>query len=192
MAQAALGPAVDQAVSAVLPMLRQKNLKLDVAVGEELPLAAVRETVLRQLALSLLENACRASTQDGRLLVRAETVSANGSGPSTARAVALIVSDAGVGIRAEDRERVFDSQYYLGGGRPIVGLGDNSANLAVVQKLAQASGGDLYFESRAGAGTTFTLRLPAAEVRPWTMLKLKQERDTTAQEPLKPATGEAS
>ncbi|CUS03180.2 putative Histidine kinase [Candidatus Promineifilum breve] len=192
VAQAALGPAVDQAVSAVLPMLRQKNLKLDVAVGEELPLAAVRETVLRQLALSLLENACRASTQDGRLLVRAETVSANGSGPSTARAVALIVSDAGVGIRAEDRERVFDSQYYLGGGRPIVGLGDNSANLAVVQKLAQASGGDLYFESRAGAGTTFTLRLPAAEVRPWTMLKLKQERDTTAQEPLKPATGEAS
>ena len=192
VAQAALGPAVDHAVGVVLPLLRQKNLKLDVAVSEDLPLAAVKETVLRQLALSLLENACRASAEDGCLLVRAETISANGSGPASGRAVALTVTDAGVGIRAEDRERVFDSQYYLGGGRPIAGLGDNSANLAVVQKLAQASGGDLYFESRAGAGTTFTLRLPAAEVRPWTLMKIKQEVDAAGQKRLKPAAGETT
>jgi signal transduction histidine kinase len=192
VAQAAIGPAVDHAVGVVLPMLRQKNLKLDVAVGEDLPLAAVKETVLRQLALSLLENACRASVEDGALLVRAEAISANGSSPATGRAVALMVSDAGVGIRAEDRERVFDSQYYLGGGRAIAGVGDNSANLAVVQKLAQASGGDLYFESRAGEGTTFTLRLPAAEVRPWTLMKIKQEIDAGGQKRLKPASDAAS
>lgn len=191
VAQAAIGPAVDHAVGVVLPMVRQKNLKLDVGIGEDLPLAAVKEAVLRQLALSLLENACRASTEDGCLLVRAEIVWANGSSPATGRAVVLMVTDAGVGIRAEDRQHVFDSQYYLGGGRPIAGLGDNSANLAVVQKLAQASGGDLYFESRAGAGTTFTLRLPAAEVRPWTLMKLKQERDAAGQKRLKPETGDA-
>lgn len=187
VAQAAIGPAIDHAVGVVLPMVRQKNLKLDVAVGDDLPLVAVKETVLRQLALSLLENACRASVEDGALLVRAEAISANGSGPTTGRALALMVSDAGVGIRAEDRERVFDSQYYLGGGRAITGVGDNSANLAVVQKLAQASGGDLYFESRAGAGTTFTLRLPVAEVRPWTLMKIRQELDAGGQKRLRPA-----
>ena len=40
--------------------------------------------------------------------------------------------------------------YYLTGGRPIVGLGDNSANLAVVQNPAQAGGGDMYFGSKPG------------------------------------------
>lgn len=196
VAQSALGPAVDHAAGAILPILRQKNLKLDVTVDHDLPLVALKETVLRQLVLSLLENACRASKEEGTVTVRAEPISANGSGPASGRAVALWVSDSGSGIRAEDRERVFDSQYYLSGGRPIVGLGDNSANLAVVQKLAQASGGDLHFESKPGVGTTFTLRMPAAEVRPWTLMKVKQQMEAGGSKPPKPEpnapTGETS
>jgi signal transduction histidine kinase len=173
VAQAAIGPAVEHATGIILPILRQKNLKLDTAIGESLPLVAVKEGVLRQLVLSLLENAVRASPEDGCVLVRAEPLAPAG-GPLTARAVTLSVGDSGAGIRAEDHKRVFDSQYYLSGGRPIAGLGDNSAGLAVVQKLAQAGGGDLTFESAVGVGTTFTLRLPAAEVRPWTLMKIKQ------------------
>lgn len=177
VAQAAIRPAVEHAIGVVLPMLRQKNLKLDMMINDDLPLVAVKETVLRQLVLSLLENSCRASAEDGSVLVHAKTILTNGNGPASGRMVSLMVADTGAGIRAEDRERVFDSQYYLGGGRPIVGLGDNSANLAVVQKLAQASGGDLQFETKLGTGTTFMLRLPAAEVRPWTLMKVRQESD---------------
>lgn len=188
VAQSALAPAVEHAAGAILPMLRQKSLKLDMTMDADLPLVAVKETVLRQLVLSLLENACRASKEEGTIAVRAEVVSANGSAPTSGRAVALLVSDSGSGIRAEDRERVFDSQYYLTGGRAIVGMGDNSANLAVVQKLAQASGGDLYFESKPGVGTTFTLRMPAAEVRPWTLMKVKQQMDVAGKQ-AKPASG---
>jgi hypothetical protein len=58
----------------------------------------------------------------------------------------------------------------------VRGLGDSSANLAVVQKLAQAGGGDLVFDSVAGVGTTFTLRLLAAELRPWSVLTPRPER----------------
>lgn len=188
VAQAAVGAAVEHSTGVILPMLRQKNLKLDMVIGEDLPMVAVKETVLRQLVLSLLENSCRASGEDGCILVRAEALSPNGSSPTTGRAVLLRFTDAGSGIRNEDQERVFDSQYYLSGGRPIVGLGDNSANLAVVQKLAQASGGDLHFESKLGAGTTFTLRLPAAELRPWTLMKVKQEAGLSAKR-VNPAAG---
>ncbi len=188
VAQAAIGPAVEHAIGVVLPILRQKNLKMDVAISDDLPLVAVKEAVLRQLALSLLENACRASAENGAILVRAMTPQVNGAGPSAARAVLLMVTDAGAGIRPEDRLRVFDSQYYLAGGRPIGGLGDNSANLAVVQKLAQAGGGDLQLESRPGEGTTFTLRLPVAEVRPWTLLKIKSEPDAGGGRRVTPVT----
>ncbi len=189
VAQSALSPAVEYAAGAILPMLRQKNLKLDMAVEHDMPLAAVKEAVLRQLVLSLLENSCRASKEDGTVSVRAELISTNGGGPASGRAVALLVSDSGPGIRADDRDRVFDSQYSLSGGRPIIGLGDNSANLAVVQKLAQASGGDLQFESKLGVGTTFTLRLPAAEVRPWTLMKVKQQMETSGAKHSVPEAG---
>jgi len=171
VAQAAVTPVVESATTSVLPILRRKNLTLDVALGDDLPLVSVKETVLRQLVLSLLENACRASAEDGDLSLRAQLAPA-GEGRN-GRMVDLAFTDSGVGIQLEDRGRVFDSRDYLAGRRPIPGLGDNSATLAVVQKLAQASGGDLLLESSVGAGTTFTLRLPAAELRPWTVLKLE-------------------
>jgi signal transduction histidine kinase len=174
VAQAAVGPAVEKTIGKILPIIRRKNLKLDLAIADELALVAVKEGVLRQLALSLLENACRASLEDGRVLVRAEMVTANGGGPARARSVALMVTDSGTGINPDDRERVFGASSAQGGERPIAGLGVSSGTMGVVQKLAQASGGDLNFDSVVGQGATFTLRLPAAEVQPWTLMKINR------------------
>lgn len=187
VAQAAVASVVEGTVAAILPVLRRRHLKLDLAFGPELPLVSVKEAVLRQLVLSLLENASKVSAEGSAVVVRAEAMALNGTRPAGSRVVALAFVDSGGGIPAEDRAHVFDSQYYLGGGRPIPGLGDNSGNLAVVQKLAQASGGDLAFESTPGRGTTFTLRLPVAELRPWTKLKIKPP-DSTRQG-AKPAEG---
>ena len=183
VAQSAVAPAVEGAAAAVLPMLRQKNLKLDLALAADLPLVSVKETVLRQLVLSLLNNACRASAENSVVVVSATAASAepattNGSKAAGGRMVALAFRDTGGGVPPEERERVFGTQPNLSGGQPVRGLGDSSANLAVVQKLAQAGGGDLVFDSVAGVGTTFTLRLPAAELRPWSVLTPRPERAT--------------
>jgi signal transduction histidine kinase len=171
--QAAVGPAVEKTIAKILPLVRQKNLKLDVAIADELVLVAMKESVLQQLALSLLENACRASLEDSRVLIRAEMVAANGRGPTAGRAVALMITDSGRGINPEDRERVFNAPSAPGEERPIAGLGISSGSISMVQKLARTSGGDLSFDSAVGRGATFTLRFPAAEVQPWTLLKMR-------------------
>lgn len=183
VAQSAIGPTIESTAGTVLPLLRRKNLKLDLALGVDLPLVSVKETVLRQLTLSLLENACRASADDSAVVVRAEVVPANGSKAGPTRLVSLAFSDTGGGVAAAEQSHVFDSRHHLAGGAPIRGLGDTSANLAVVQKLAQASGGDLAFDSVAGQGTTFTLRLPAAEVRPWSALSTPPPAKPKAETP---------
>lgn len=185
MAYAAIGPAVEYAVESVLPVIRRRDLKLDIAISDTLPPVAVKETVLRQLVLSLLENSCRASAEDSSVLVRAEASAINGH--HTGHMISLMVTDAGAGIRPEDRERVFDSQYYLSGGRPIAGLGDGGANLSVVQRLAQASGGDLSFSSNVGEGTTFTLRLPAVGGQSWPLLKSEVGTEQTSEASLEVA-----
>ncbi|HQF70609.1 MAG TPA: GAF domain-containing sensor histidine kinase [Promineifilum sp.] len=175
VAQSAVAPTVESTVASILPILRRKKLTLDLSMAADLPLVAVKETVLRQLTLSLLENACRASAEDSGVVVRAEAVAAedgatNGGKATSSRLVHVAFSDSGGGVAADQQGYVFDSRHHLAGGQPISGLGDTSANLAVVQKLAQASGGDLVFESQPGVGATFTLRLPAAELRPWSLL----------------------
>jgi signal transduction histidine kinase len=195
VAQSAIAPAVEGAAASVLPIVRQKSLKLDLVLGADLPLVSVKETVLRQLVLSLLTNACRASAEGTTVVVSAAAASAepattNGSKAGRGRMVALAFRDTGGGIDPAERERVFGSQPNLGSGRPVRGLGDGSANLAVVQKLAQAGGGDLVFDSQAGVGTTFTLRLPAAELRPWSALVAAFERP--AAEPSGPPATEGA
>ena len=169
VAQSAVAPAVEGAAASLLPLVRRKNLKLDLALGDDLPLVAAKESVLRQLVVSLLDNACRASAEGTAVVVSAAAATTNGSQATAGRVVALAFRDTGGGVAAAERERVFGTQPNLGG-RPIGGLGDSGGNLAIVQKLAQAGGGDVVFESTPGVGTTFTLRLPAAEVRPWTAL----------------------
>lgn len=186
VAQSAVGDVVESAVSSVLPVVRERNIKLDLSLKNDLPLVAVKEAVLRQLIVSLLENGCRASAEDSWLLVQSDLVSPNGSTQNT-KFITLSFTDTGPGIQPEEQERVFDTQYFLKGGPPLRGLGDKSVNLAVVQKLAQAGGGDLTFVSEPGKGTTFTLQLPIAEVKPWSVLKPKAGQKDAA-EGVKPPT----
>ncbi|MGC4121805.1 MAG: HAMP domain-containing sensor histidine kinase [Myxococcales bacterium] len=73
--------------------------------------------------------------------------------------IELSVSDHGVGIAEEDRERVFEPFQRTGHQRssiPGMGLG-----LFVVRRIVEGHGGRIGVESRPGEGTTFTLRLPA-------------------------------
>jgi signal transduction histidine kinase len=101
---------------------------------------------LLQAVSNLVENALRCTPAGGRVTVAAA--------PGR-----LAVKDTGPGLSAEDLPRAFE-RFYLhrryGGERPVgTGLG-----LALVRELAEAMGGSVDVESTAGAGTTFTLRLP--------------------------------
>jgi signal transduction histidine kinase len=155
----ALAAIIEEAVTLVLPSIREKGLQLDLALPSDIPTVAVSSEVVQQLVVSLLDNACRASVEDSAVLLRADLAAANGGGPN-GRMLRITVADSGVGIRPEDQEHVFDSNYYLSGGRPIAGMGDSGTNLAVVQKLAQASGGNISLKSAEGQGTAFSLSLP--------------------------------
>jgi two-component system sensor histidine kinase KdpD len=72
------------------------------------------------------------------------------------------VADRGPGIPERDRDRVFEP-FYRGAERASeaagVGLG-----LAISRGLAEAQGGSLAYEPRAGGGSIFILELPAADV----------------------------
>ncbi|ABG94726.1 probable response regulator [Rhodococcus jostii RHA1] len=68
----------------------------------------------------------------------------------------LSVTDTGVGIPAEERERVFDRFYRVeAGGSGGVGIG-----LSLVADFAAALGGSVELDSAPGRGSTFTVRVP--------------------------------
>jgi signal transduction histidine kinase len=78
--------------------------------------------------------------------------------------VAIAVRDRGIGIPAEEQERIFEkfSRGAAATARHIKGTG---IGLAMVQHIAQAHGGTVGVESVENAGSTFTMWLPALETR---------------------------
>lgn len=74
--------------------------------------------------------------------------------------VLLHVSDNGLGMTAEESRRIFDRFYRTDSAQasdaPGFGLG-----LAIAREIACHHGGDLRVESKPGAGSRFTLALPA-------------------------------
>jgi signal transduction histidine kinase len=73
--------------------------------------------------------------------------------------VHVVVDDRGLQIRPEDQSSVFDAfrPSHAPGGQRIAGL---QLGPAVARSLLRAHGGDVWFESRPGRGTTFTAAFP--------------------------------
>ncbi|MEM8963336.1 MAG: ATP-binding protein, partial [Acidobacteriota bacterium] len=101
---------------------------------------------LRSVLLNLLDNAIRAVSPPGQVVVR--TVQRD-------HGVELSVADTGVGIRPEDREKIF-LPYYSTKGRGT-GLG-----LAIVHRIVSDHHATIRVDDNPAGGTVFVLDLPAS------------------------------
>jgi two-component system, OmpR family, sensor histidine kinase BaeS len=105
---------------------------------------------LAQAVANLLGNAARYTPEGGSVTVRL--------GRERGQAV-VTVSDTGIGISAEERDRVFTrfwrSDAAWERARSGFGIG-----LAVVREIVDYHGGSVSFESEVGRGTTFMIKLP--------------------------------
>jgi signal transduction histidine kinase len=91
----------------------------------------------------------------------------------------VAVSDTGVGIPADEIDKVFDRFYRADrtGSRHHAGLG-----LAIARLMVQLHGGQLTVRSTPGRGTTFSFDLPLAAPLPAPGLTVLNKDDSATQE----------
>ncbi|HXE27311.1 MAG TPA: ATP-binding protein [Stellaceae bacterium] len=104
------------------------------------------ERRLKQVVFSLVSNALKFTPAGGSVRVAARR---------EASRVALIVSDTGIGVAAEDQARIFD-KFERGARQSGAGLG-----LALVKSFIELHGGTIELRSSPGEGTTVTCWLHA-------------------------------
>ncbi|MDF1489327.1 sensor histidine kinase [Tessaracoccus caeni] len=103
---------------------------------------------------NLINNAISYSDAPGRVAVSISEVADNGDKWAEVR-----VADSGIGIAAEDLERIFERFYRVDDARSRA-TGGTGLGLSIVRQIAAVHGGTVTVWSRPGDGSTFTIRIP--------------------------------
>ncbi len=140
-------------VSTAMPLFNKNNNRFEIEIDDQLGEAILDRTKLSQVILNLLSNAAK-FTSEGLIRLTAERGTRDDSDW-----LAVSVSDSGIGMTAEQLERIFDpfSQADASTTREFGGTG---LGLSISRKFCEIMGGTLTAESRDGSGSTFTMKVP--------------------------------
>ncbi len=141
----------------VRALRRSDAVKLEFASQPDLPPLVTDPHMLGQILRNLIANALK-FTDEGTVLVSARFDSEGGE-------FVFEVSDTGVGIAADDRERIFEEFGQVAAAQRPASAG-TGLGLPLSRSLANTLGGSLELVDRDGPGSTFLIRLPAPPSAP--------------------------
>ncbi len=141
---------VNEVAASLRAMAEEKHLTFEVKLPEEDVVITTDHRALQQILLNLANNATK-YTEAGSVCIEVE--------PPQGGRVNLRVRDTGIGIREEDRARLFQAfeQLDTSTTRRFQGVG---LGLHLSRRLAGLIGATLDCDSVFGEGSTFTLSLP--------------------------------
>jgi signal transduction histidine kinase len=146
----ALEEVIHAAEEAMAFPMDQKGFDLQVEVEKGIPEFQADRDALEQAVLNLLHNAMKYSGESREIQLKLHR---NGN------MVQVDVTDHGIGIVEEDRDRIFGKFFRVPGieNQKIPGTG---LGLTIVSHIAQSHGGRVEVKSQPGEGSTFSLILP--------------------------------
>lgn len=135
--------------------LNAKKHSLSVMFGNELPVVEADRLRMHDVIFNMLHNAIRYTDEGGKITIGADILSGK---------VHIWIKDTGRGITDEDKKKVFDRFFLVDEGLVRedgrVGIG-----LYVSREIVRKHGGDMWFDSKEGVGSTFHFTLVLKQTR---------------------------
>jgi two-component system phosphate regulon sensor histidine kinase PhoR len=125
------------------------------AHGRDVPQIIGSVEKLTQAVINLISNSLKFTPKKGLVSVGAQ-IMRSGDSPE---AIVITVTDSGMGIRAEELDKIFE-KYKQSGTKSLRGGGGTGLGLYIVKQIVEAHGGEVSVASIEGVGTSMVLRLP--------------------------------
>lgn len=140
------------AISIVQGKAEQQGLAINLEITQNVDFCFADQQRLKQILINLLSNAVK-FTEQGTIILKVER---------QPQKITFSVIDTGIGITAEDRDKLFQpfQQVKNSLSRKHKGTG---LGLALSQKLAQLHNGEITLVSEVGKGSCFTVEIPHPE-----------------------------
>ena len=157
-ARAALAPAeiIETAIESALPLVGPEEVQVHRDIATDLPPVIGDAAALRSAVQNLVANAVKYGGRDRWVGIRAQHVRERRKSE-----VRITVSDHGAGIPAAELPHIFDP-FYRGADAIDRQIHGNGLGLSLVRRIVSAHGGRVTVTTRPGAGSAFTIALPAA------------------------------
>jgi len=151
-----VAPLIEDVVRTMRAQTDGTNQILTQEIEPGLPLIHAEADRIRQILVNLLTNAHEYSPEGASIEVTARVSGAE---------VEISVTDNGPGIPEQQLEHIFE-RFVRGDAGLTQRVGGTGLGLAISKSLVELHGGTIAAESTAGVGSTFSLRLPAADHAP--------------------------
>lgn len=143
---------INEGISLVENQALFQNIEIVLNLDEHIPNVVIDSSQIVRVFINLIVNAAEAMEGNGSLTI-------SSSVDHEKKCVQIEVSDTGPGIAEQNLEKIFDPFFTTKETGHGVGLG-----LAISYGIIKEHKGSISVESELGKGTTFTVRLPIAEV----------------------------
>ncbi len=143
-----IGQAIHNTAAQLYPQIQSRRQSLTVELSDSLPLVKTTGQHLGQILLNLIANASKFTPEGGQIKAGAY---------QDGNSLIIWVSDTGIGIPAEEQERIFQPHYQINQDR----RDDKSGiGLAIAKFFVELHGGKIWVNSKPGKGSTFAFSLP--------------------------------
>ncbi len=141
---------VKTAAAGMQPLFDDKGVALEIEAGGPIT-GEYDKDKIKQVLVNLLVNAVKFTPAGGRVSVKVVGDGAN---------AVITVSDTGIGIESQALPYIFERFFRADKSRNRA-TGGSGIGLTIAKKLVELHGGTIDAASRAGAGSLFTVTLPA-------------------------------
>lgn len=142
---------VDDTIQFYRKSITDKKLRVEVEFAKDARYYYCDKKLSGIIIQNLISNAVKYSNNDGRIHV---------TGARDTKHYEITVFDEGIGIAAQDREKMF-SRFYRGDAARKHAPEGTGIGLYIVKSVVERCGGTITFKSNERKGTTFVVRFPA-------------------------------
>jgi len=150
LAELRIGDLLKDSLTMVKEMALKQSVELGLKLEDDIPEIYADERKVKQIAFNLLSNAVKFTPDGGRVGIQAVKEQED---------IRVTVWDTGIGIKEEDKGKLFKEFQQLdsGANKRYQGTG---LGLALSKRLVEMHGGRIWVESEPGKGSRFSFTLP--------------------------------